>query len=314
MKNEFDDLSRRVIRSAVDWSNEGNRLIDYLAGRFTYRSAEEWMARIADGEILLNGEKVAPETLLKQHDIIEYFPGDIPEPPADLNYKVAYEDDTLLVIDKPGNLCVHPAGPFFKHTLWHPLSTRCGKVHIVNRLDRETSGLLIAAKTPEAAARLSSKNWELHKEYQALVFGDFTEEINAKGFLIPDTGSIVRKKRRFVFELPENIKGIESSHTILRKEYSVPGGKTIVRAIPITGRLHQIRATLYSLGFPMVGDKLYGPDERIYLKIRNQEITDDDRELLQMPRQALHSAYLEFKHPKTGEIIKTASPLPADFQ
>jgi 23S rRNA-/tRNA-specific pseudouridylate synthase len=64
----------------------------------------------------------------------------------------------------------------------------------------------------------------------------------------------------------------------------------------------------------MVGDKLYGPDERIYLKIRNQEITDDDRELLQMPRQALHSAYLEFKHPKTGEIIKTSSPLPADFQ
>ena len=81
MKNGFEDISRRVIRSAVDWSNAGNRLIDYLAGRFTYRSAGEWRDRIADGEILLNGEKVSPETLLKQHDMIEYFPGDIPEPP-----------------------------------------------------------------------------------------------------------------------------------------------------------------------------------------------------------------------------------------
>jgi 23S rRNA-/tRNA-specific pseudouridylate synthase len=193
MKHDFDDLSRRVIRSSVDWSNAGNRLIDYLAGRFTYRSAEEWRVRIADGEIMLNGERVSPETLLNQHDIIEYFPGDIPEPPADLDYKVVFEDDTLLVIDKPGNLCVHPAGPFFKHTLWHLLSSRYGKVHIINRLDRETSGLLIAAKTPAAAARLSSRNWELHKEYLALVFGEFGEETDAKGFLVPDTGSVVRR-------------------------------------------------------------------------------------------------------------------------
>ncbi|MBO5307108.1 MAG: RluA family pseudouridine synthase [Lentisphaeria bacterium] len=314
MKNGFEDISRRVIRSAVDWSNAGNRLIDYLAGRFTYRSAGEWRDRIADGEILLNGEKVSPETLLKQHDMIEYFPGDIPEPPADLSYKTVYEDDTLLVIDKPGNLCVHPAGPFFKHTLWYLLCQKYGRIHIVNRLDRETSGLLIAAKTPEAAAKLGGRNWEMRKEYLALVFGEFgEEEIDAKGFLIPDTSSIVRKKRRFVFELPPEIKGIESARTILRKEYIVSGGRSVVRAIPQTGRLHQIRATLYSLGFPMVGDKLYGPDERIYLKIRNQEISDEDRQLLQMERQALHSAALEFKHPVSGEIIKTASPLPEDF-
>ena len=313
MKHDFDDLSRRVIRSSVDWSNAGNRLIDYLAGRFTYRSAEEWRVRIADGEIMLNGERVAPETLLNQHDIIEYFPGDIPEPPANLDYKVVFEDDTLLVIDKPGNLCVHPAGPFFKHTLWHLLSSRYGKVHIINRLDRETSGLLIAAKTPAAAARLSSRNWELHKEYLALVFGEFGAETDAKGFLVPDTGSAVRKKRRFVFDMPMERNGMESSRTILRLECSVPGGRSLVRAIPETGRLHQIRATLYSLGFPMVGDKLYGPDERIYLKIRNQEITEAEKALLVMDRQALHSASLAFKHPVTGEMLNFESPLPDDF-
>jgi 23S rRNA pseudouridine955/2504/2580 synthase/23S rRNA pseudouridine1911/1915/1917 synthase len=262
---------------------------------------------------LLNGERVEPEVLLKQHDMIEYFPGDIPEPPADLTYKTAYEDETLLVVDKPGNLCVHPAGPFFKHTLWHLLSSKYGKIHIVNRLDRETSGLLIAAKTPEAAARLGGKNWELHKEYSALVFGDFQQEVDAAGFLVPDAASLVHKKRRFVFERPENMKGAESARTILRREFAVPGGKSVVRAIPVTGRLHQIRATLYSLGFPMVGDKLYGLDERIYLKLRNQEITAEDRALLQMERQALHSTLLEFKHPVTGEIIKTESPLPPDF-
>ena len=208
---------------------------------------------------------------------------------------------------------MHPAGPFFKHTLWHLLSTRYGKVHIVNRLDRETSGLLIAAKKPEAAARLSSRNWVMNKEYLALVFGEFGEEIDAAGFLVPDTKSAVRKKRRFVFEMPEDRKGMESSRTLLRKEFSASGGKCVVRAIPETGRLHQIRATLYSLGFPMVGDKLYGPDEKIYLKIRNQEITDEDQRLLQMKRQALHSTSLEFKHPVSGEMLKFTSPLPDDF-
>src|SRR5574344_675738 len=132
MKSNFEELSRRVIRTSIDWSGVGLPLIAYLAGRFTYRSEAEWRVRIADSEILVNGEHVEPERILRQDDCVEYFPGDLPEPEADLHYRVAWGDESLLVIDKPGNLCVHPAGPFFKHTLWHLLCTDYGKIYLVN--------------------------------------------------------------------------------------------------------------------------------------------------------------------------------------
>lgn len=107
-----ESLDRRVIRTSVDWSGSGIALDIYLAGRFTYRSLEEWRDRIRGGEILLNGELSAPDRILALHDRIEYFPGDLPEPEADLRYRIAYEDEELLVVDKSGNLCVHPSGPF----------------------------------------------------------------------------------------------------------------------------------------------------------------------------------------------------------
>ena len=87
-----------------------------------------------------------------------------------------------------------------------------------------------------------------------------------------------------------------------------------MRALPETGRLHQIRATLFSLGFPLLGDKLYGPDDGIFLKIRSNAITVADRERLILPRQALHSAKLAFRHPDTGETVAVESPLPPDFR
>ncbi len=310
----YDNLNQRIIRSSVDWSGTGLRLDQYLAGRFTYRSIGEWRERIASGEILLNEKLSPPESILQLHDKIEYFPGDLPEPEAELHYNVVYEDETLLVIDKPGNLCVHPSGPFFKHTLWHLLSTRYGKIHLVNRLDRETSGLLIAAKNPAAAAKLGSPRWPMRKEYLALVFGKFQMPCDAYGFLVSDTASQVRKKRKFVFgeRPPANAVKPESSRTRLLPEKS---GEhfSLVRAIPETGRLHQIRATLFSLGFPLVGDKLYGPDDEIYLKIRSGSITPEDQRKLILKRQALHSAELCFKHPVSGKEIAAKAPLPAEF-
>lgn len=314
LKRQFDSLERRVIRSSIDWSGAGLTLEQFLAGRFTYRSLEEWRERIRTGEILLNGILAEPDQRLELHDSVEYFPGDLPEPEADLNYRIAYEDETLMVIDKPGNLCVHPSGPFFRHTLWHLLSTRFGEIHLVNRLDRETSGLLIVAKNSAAAAKLGRRGWPVRKEYLALVSGRFEQEVDAAGFLVPDTESVVRKKRRFVAgeRPPAGAVHPESARTLLAPE-EIGERFSLVRATPVTGRLHQIRATLFSLGFPLVGDKLYGVDERFFLKLRSGELTEADREKLILPRQALHSTLLEFRHPVSGETITVKSPFPEEF-
>ena len=302
------DLSQRIIRSTIDWSGAGLVLADYLAGRFTYRSREEWCSRIVFGEITLNEKIVDPETILSLHDRIEYRPGDIEEPPADLDYRIVFEDEKILVIDKPGNLCMHPAGPFFKHTLWHLLCSRYDAIHFVNRLDRETSGLLLAAKDAASAKKLS-KNIS-GKKYQVIVHGDFPEKIDAAGFLL-SANSIVRKKRRFVRELPDS-PPFESAETRFRKLAS-DGNLSLVEAELFTGRMHQIRATLHSLGFPVAGDKLYGLDENFYLKQRSDELTAADREKLLLPRQALHSAFLEFKD-ISGEVRHFFSPIPEDMK
>ena len=299
------DLSQRIIRTSIDWSGADILLADYLAGRFTYRSRDEWCIRINSGEITLNGRIADPETRLQLHDILEYRPGDIEEPPADLDYRIVFEDDRLLVIDKPGNLCMHPAGPFFKHTLWHLLCSKYGGIHFVNRLDRETSGLLLAAKDPKTAKLLAKS--VAAKRYKVIVHGEFPESADAVGFLV-SANSIVRKKRRFVKDMPEN-PPFESCRTRFVRE-CFNGTLSLLQAELFTGRMHQIRATLFSMGFPVAGDKLYGMDERFYLKQRSGELTDADREILMIPRQALHSAELEFIHPDNGEKMTFSSPLP----
>lgn len=308
------DLSRRIIKSTINAASEGESLIDYLTKRFTYHPREKWIEVIGDSQLEINGEVCLPETILHTGDTLAYMPRNLVEPPVDFEYSIVYEDEHLFVINKSGDLPCHPAGPFFKHTLWHHLSSIYGKVYIINRLDRETSGLLIAARTPEIAGLFSKKNCILEKEYHALVFGNFKEPVVADGFLIKDQNSIVRKKRCFVFSselLPEAEKPV-SAKTLL-EPVKVENDVSLVKAVLGTGRFHQIRATLFSLGFPLVGDKLYGPDDRIYLKIRDDKISDEDWKKLRMRRQALHASRLVFIHPVTGEKMEFTAPLPADF-
>ena len=303
------DLSRRIIRSTVDWSAANLPLADYLARRFTYRSREEWTERISSGEITVNGQNADPETILQLHDSIEYRPQDIVEPEADLNYQTVFEDDSILVINKPGNLCMHPAGPFFKHTLWHLLCSKYGNIHFVNRLDRETSGLLIAVKKPKLAKAVSGSITE--KSYRVIVHGRFPEMMEAGGFLV-NANSIIRKKRKFVRQMPD-APPFESAMTTFRNLHC-SGDLSLLEATLATGRMHQIRATLCSLGYPVAGDKLYGIDEKMYLKQRTGEITEDDRKRLLLPRQALHSAVLRFTHPVSKEELFFELPLPDDIK
>ena len=311
-----DNLARRQLYSHVPEDEDGAALTDYLAAHFSRFDRAGWDNAIKAGLVTVNGLPALPGATVKRHDRIGYWPPETPEPDAELYFRVVYEDDSLLVIDKPGNLCVHPNGPFFHHTLWHLVGSQYGEIRFVHRLDRETSGLVIAARTRRGAAAMDNGNTPVRKEYLALVTGDFRGPIHAGGFLIQDRNSAVRKKKRFVptgsseAESAQLDPTAETAVTELVEESHVPPDMTLVRAILGTGRQHQVRATLHSLGFPLAGDKLYGPDERIFLKIASGGLTGDDFARLRFGRQALHAAVLEFRHPFTGKTVRCESPFP----
>ena len=307
MKHTPDSLARRQVRSAVDWSSCGQTLIHFLVSRFPYRDEAGWRAVIAAGEITVNDSSAEPERRLEMHDVIAYHPAELPEPPADMNWSAVWEDEKLLVIDKPGNLCVHPAGPFFKHTLWHLLCSKYGDIHFINRLDRETSGLMIAARDKATASRFSGRELVRKKVYTVMVHGRFASPLRAAGFLSKDYASAVRKKRVFTGEAPGG--PCESAETLF-EPLACGGGFSLLRATLGTGRMHQIRATLSSLGYPVVGDKLYGLDENFYLKQKTDSLTAEDREKLVLPRQALHASEIVFEHPLTKEVMRFSSGAP----
>lgn len=305
--NQAVPLHTRVIATRIDHRYHNQTVIQLLTGRFTYRDETAWRERIAAGEFTIDGRTAAPDDILLDGMTLQYHPTDIQEPEVDPRYSICYEDRDLLVVDKSGDLPVHPAGVFYYHTLWYLLTERFGPIHPVNRLDRETSGLLVIARNPESAAQLASGNWE--KEYFALVHGSFTKTIDAAGTLIKDTASPIRRKRKYIHGGTEG----ESCRTLLEPEKSC-GPYTLVKAKLFTGRMHQIRATLYSLGYPMVGDKLYGADETLFIKRAKEGCLDEaDYRLLGMKRQALHAAKISFPHPATGEKLTFQSPLPEDM-
>lgn len=186
-------LECRVVKSIISANDAGKSLLELLTGRFSYHSGSEWRNIIDRGLITLNGVKAFPEAILTKGDILEYHVADIAEPEVDASYAVLYEDADILAVDKSGDLPCHPAGPFYRNTLWFILKKRYGEVFPVNRLDRETSGIVLWAKNSSAASLLAAQLASMRKRYVALVHGKFTKEIDASGFLERDNASIVRK-------------------------------------------------------------------------------------------------------------------------
>ncbi|OGV36100.1 MAG: hypothetical protein A2X48_17500 [Lentisphaerae bacterium GWF2_49_21] len=267
---------------------------------------------ISGGKIRLNGAVARSSRKIAGGDRIEYDTAGIVEPEVDGNFQIIFSDEHLIVVSKPGNLPCHPSGPFFKNTLWHMLAGKFGKTYFVNRIDRETSGLVIIARSPRIASEMSESHADIRKKYIAVVHGRFPADCHARGFMCADTASAIRKKRRF-YQGPQAGKDDEYSEGIF-KFLESKGGLSIVEVELVTGRLHQIRATLSFLGFPLVGDKIYGLDENFYLRFIEGSMTDEDKVKLMIGRQALHSSSLEFTHPVNGEDMLLNADLPEDMK
>ncbi|MFL6583201.1 MAG: RluA family pseudouridine synthase [Chthoniobacterales bacterium] len=235
--------------------------------------------------------------------------------------RVVEETDDFIVVDKPPFLLAHPTRPTRAATLWSELRNLLayeiangGQVSIINRLDRETSGLVLVAKTGDAARRfgLMMQRQEIEKQYLAIVAGwpEWTRRtvdaaIARKG---AHEASAIWLKRALH---PHGAHAVTEFVVEERLIRPTPTGHkfSVIRALPRTGRTHQIRVHLASLGHPVVGDKIYGPDERLYLEFIETGWTNDLAVKLSLPRHALHSSRLAIPGQKAWQ-----SELPVDLR
>jgi 23S rRNA-/tRNA-specific pseudouridylate synthase len=274
----------------------GKELSFYLALRFTYFSQDQWEFEIAQGRVRRNGEPTEGRAILEPKDLITFTPLPYQEPPVRTDWTLLEEDEHFAFINKPPFLPCHPGGIYLHNTLLSMLTPRWPEARLVNRLDRETSGIVVLAKHREAAAGAAREFSEgrVEKRYYVLVEGLFPHTLEARGILVRDEDSPVRKKVRLI---PSERPRVHTSFSRGGNPFAmegIPGMVSPVWATLHTGKTHQIRASLCSLGFPVVGDKLYGPDDSLFLRFTEDRLTVEDRCRLGMDRQALHCAFLSF--------------------
>lgn len=207
---------------------------------------------------------------------------------------VVYEDERLLVVNKPGDVVCHPskAGPWSSLVGALREYTRLPTVHLVFRLDRETSGVVVLAKDARMASRLqvAMQERKVGKAYQAILTGELAAPVTVNQRLGDDVTSPVFMKSGVVG--PEEAG--QSAVTHFTPELC-GGGFTLARVVTETGRKHQIRAHAQWLGYPLVGDKIYGPDSRLYLDFIDTGWTEELAAKLLLPRQALHCAEIDLR-------------------
>lgn len=229
---------------------------------------------------------------------------------------VLYEDEDVLVVDKPPLIAVHPSGRHMSDTLIQRVHLRfredieAGRFlpRLCHRLDRETSGIVLVSKRPSThpALTLQFEDRLVEKGYLAIVDG------------VPDpaSGSIdapIRLSTTSPVELEMTTAADGLPCKTDWETLAVADGRALLRLRIHTGRQHQIRVHMAAIGTPLVGDKLYGPDREIFLRAAAGELTDFDREELVIERHALHSARLVFTSPTSGEKIEILSGLPDDL-
>ena len=286
---------------------------------------------IRDGAVIVNSAPVREA----RHKIA---PGDrieitVPEPddpqpqPEDIALNVLFEDDDLIVIDKPAGLVVHPGAGNWSGTLVNALLHHCGqslsgiggvkRPGIVHRLDKNTSGVMVAAKNDLAHGRLSEQfadhglNGPLQRAYLALVWG---RPAQMKGTIDAPLGRAGDRTKRAVRRQESADTRHAVTHFSIRERFGETDGATALASMIEcrleTGRTHQIRVHMEHIGHPLIGDPEYGAAFRTKVNILPETVAASVRKL---QRQALHAYLLQIEHPRNGSIMRFEAPLPEDM-
>ncbi len=313
----------------VSEEQAGQRLDLFLKNELRRTSRTRTQAIIAASAFDVEGKRLRANHRLRaeEHVLLWRAPWDETVVPTEI--PILFEDEHILAVNKPPLLPVHPTARYHKNTLIKLLQSERPDAFLSlgHRIDRETSGVLIVLKTP-----LADRNFkmalegrdDIDKEYVAMTWGIPRELEGQHSYrysrsLQLDPVNALRVKMRFA---EEGVEGALHSATRFRLAATAVGEKdhfygnnryALVRCALETGRQHQIRMHLLGLDAPIVGDKLYGPDDRMFARSADGELTEEDGEALEIPRHALHAARMAFNHPISGERVSIFAPLPNDL-
>ena len=289
---------------------DGWRLDHFLKQRIRRLSRTKICTIIESQVWLSNGRKPRPALAVRAGDTVHIDRPAPIEPEVPREFPILASDAYFMAIDKPAGLPMHTTAKFWKNTLVAILRERYPEegLQICHRIDRETSGVLLIARTREAASYLKRAfaSRAVKKTYLALVHG----------IPAPSSG-VIDAPMRLIESRSHLMMGVEDDGLPALTRYSVHTAfarHSLVEASPESGRQHQIRVHLAHIGHPIVGDKLYGAGEQAFLDYCDSGMTPALLDLFDgLPRHALHAARLTFPHPETKEMITVESPLPADL-
>jgi 23S rRNA pseudouridine1911/1915/1917 synthase len=319
------DLSRPLesVKLLVDARGDGQRLDVALAMLLPWRSRASIQRLLAAGAVRLDGRRAPASRRVRAGDtIVVDVPPDpraAPDATAVLPFTILYEDEWMVAVDKPPGMAVHPSGRHLAGTLIHELHRRYRRPgdpshdvvpRLLHRIDLETSGL-VAVGLDEHFHQQVGRQFEgrqVEKTYLAVVRGRppaaaGTVELG----LVPDKASSVRLK---LTTTSDGSGVVAVTHYRLLRANA---RHALLEVRPRTGRTHQIRVHMAALGCPLVGDKLYGGDERLFLQQIAGTLAAADVERLGLARHALHSHSLRFFHPRLGRELTLSAPLPGDM-
>ncbi len=317
---DFDVQSDSNLAQTIVVADEEDqlRLDSFLVLHFSKHSRVRLQRAISKGDVLVDGLKAKSSTRLKPGQSIVCQPIETPTEgpiPEDIPLDVIYEDEHIVAINKPPRMVVHPAKGHWSGTMTAALAfhfkslssiggpTRPGIVH---RLDRDTSGVILVAKTDQAHAALGQQFQDrtVEKEYYAIVtpVPDRDRDIVDK----PIGEHPYQREKKAIRENHRSSRAAVSMYEVIEKL----DGFALIRIKPKTGRTHQIRVHMAHVGCPVACDRLYGGRSRLTIGDLNRS---DDKTVV-LDRQALHARKITFDHPASGERMELESPLPADME